>query len=69
MLAEQMYGHLEREDILASEQKGCLKGSFKNNNRTFTLVATTMELFVTIVNSFQPLTILTKVFFWNDAEG
>ena len=63
MLAEQMYGHLEREDILASEQKGCLKGNFKNNNRAFTLVTTTMELFMTIVNSFQALTVLTKVFF------
>ena len=27
MLAEKMYSHLERENVLPSEQKGCRKGS------------------------------------------
>ena len=27
ILAKKMYGHLERENVLTSEQKGCLKGS------------------------------------------
>ena len=27
ILAENMYSHLERENILPSEQKGCRKGS------------------------------------------
>ena len=27
MIAEKMYSHLERENVLSSEQKGCRKGS------------------------------------------
>ena len=27
MLAKKMYSHLERENVLPSEQKGCRKGS------------------------------------------
>ena len=27
ILAEKMYSHLERENVLPSEQKGCRKGS------------------------------------------
>ena len=33
MLAEKMYSHLKRENVLPSEQKGCCKGSYRTNNQ------------------------------------
>ena len=33
MLAERMYSHLERENVLPSEQKGCCKGSHRTKDQ------------------------------------
>ena len=40
----------------------------KNNKRSFPAVTSKMDIFVTIVNSFQPSNIVTKIFMLYIAE-